>query len=372
MGDGTARDRRVSKRYGDVHAVRDFTLDVADGEFVVLLGPSGCGKTTTLRMVAGFVEPTGGRGAAGRARHHAAAALEAQRRPGVPELRAVPAPDGGAERRLRAGDAQGRAIARWRRRIAEALRLVRLEHLGERLPRQLSGGQQQRVALARALVIPARRAAARRAALQPRCQAAPGGARRDPRAAAAARADHRHGHARPGGGPDHGRPAGGDERRRGAAGRAPSEDLYERPADRFVAGFVGRSTFIEGQIEAPAGSARPAASTSCVDGGNGRAATLALGRSASSLPRQPQAGMDNSLPGVVEFVSYLGATVDLHVRISPGERVVVQISNRGGGLLPKVGEQVACGLASQQRHRICRCRDLNLQQRGGNAMRRQP
>src|ERR1700694_4205439 len=51
---------RVTKRYGDVYAVRDFTLDVADGEFVVFLGPSGCGKTTTLRVVAGFAEPTSG------------------------------------------------------------------------------------------------------------------------------------------------------------------------------------------------------------------------------------------------------------------------------------------------------------------------
>src|SRR5205085_12177775 len=50
----------VTKRYGDVYAVRDFTLDVADGEFVVFLGPSGCGKTTTLRVVAGFAEPTSG------------------------------------------------------------------------------------------------------------------------------------------------------------------------------------------------------------------------------------------------------------------------------------------------------------------------
>src|SRR5256885_15625391 len=50
----------VTKRYGDVDAVADVTLDVADGEFVVLLGPSGCGKTTTLRMIAGLVEPSGG------------------------------------------------------------------------------------------------------------------------------------------------------------------------------------------------------------------------------------------------------------------------------------------------------------------------
>ena len=51
---------RLSKRYGDHHAVTSVYLEVSDGEFVVLLGPSGCGKTTTLRMIAGFVEPTGG------------------------------------------------------------------------------------------------------------------------------------------------------------------------------------------------------------------------------------------------------------------------------------------------------------------------
>src|SRR5215472_14086596 len=51
----------LSKSYGDHVAVRDFTLEIADGEFLVLLGPSGCGKTTTLRMIAGFIEPTSGR-----------------------------------------------------------------------------------------------------------------------------------------------------------------------------------------------------------------------------------------------------------------------------------------------------------------------
>src|SRR3954466_5242371 len=51
---------RLTKRYGDFYAVRDVSLAVTDGEFLVLLGPSGCGKTTTLRMVAGFIEPTAG------------------------------------------------------------------------------------------------------------------------------------------------------------------------------------------------------------------------------------------------------------------------------------------------------------------------
>ena len=70
--------------------------------------------------------------------------------------------------------------------------------------------------------------------------------------------------------------------------------------------------------------------------------------------------MDNSLPGVVEFVSYLGATIDMHVRISPKERVVVQIPNRAGSLVPKVGRAGARCLAGRQRHRVSRRRDLIL------------
>src|SRR4051812_34969144 len=57
----SVRLERVSKRFGDVEAVRDLSLDLARGEFFTLLGPSGCGKTTTLRIVAGFEEPTEGR-----------------------------------------------------------------------------------------------------------------------------------------------------------------------------------------------------------------------------------------------------------------------------------------------------------------------
>ena len=71
----------ITKSYGDFKAIDDISLDIADGEFVVLLGPSGCGKTTTLRIVGGFIEP------------HA----EAQCGTGVPELCAVPPHDRGRE-----------------------------------------------------------------------------------------------------------------------------------------------------------------------------------------------------------------------------------------------------------------------------------
>ena len=60
MADNDVRLERVTKRFGEVVAVNDLTLDIAEGEFFSLLGPSGCGKTTSLRMIGGFEEPTKG------------------------------------------------------------------------------------------------------------------------------------------------------------------------------------------------------------------------------------------------------------------------------------------------------------------------
>jgi putative spermidine/putrescine transport system ATP-binding protein len=118
------------------------------------------------------------------------------------------------------------------------------------------------------------------------------------------------------------------------------QDLYERPCDRFVASFVGRSSFIEGEIEAPGRfRSRGGLNLACPAAALGPA-TLALRPERILLEAAPQAAVDNNLPGVVEFVSYLGATVDMHVRISAKERVVVQIPNRAGQLVPKVGQQV--------------------------------
>src|SRR5256714_14605487 len=225
------------------------------------------------------------------------------------------------------------------KRVAEVLQLVRLEHLGERLPRQLSGGQQQRVALARALVfrpdvllldeqlsnLDAKLRQEVRVEireLQRKLELTTVMVTHD-QEEALTMADRlvvmNDG---------------------GVRQVGTQQDLYERPTDRFVAGFVGRSTFIEGQIEAP-GRFRSAGGLALVCNGTAAGpATLALRPERMILAMEPQAGMDNSLPGVVEFVSYLGATIDIHVRISPEERVVVQIPNRAGSLSPKVGGQV--------------------------------
>jgi len=142
----------LSKIYGDLAAVRDVDLSVAQGEFVSLLGPSGCGKTTTLQMIAGLVEPSGGRITLdGRDITH-----EPPNKRGLgivfqsyalfPHMTVAENAAFGLEMRK-----VGRAERD--RRVAAMLDLVQLGAFADRYPRQLSGGQRQRVAIARALVI---------------------------------------------------------------------------------------------------------------------------------------------------------------------------------------------------------------------------
>jgi spermidine/putrescine transport system ATP-binding protein len=152
MAEVALRLRSVWKRFGSTLAVRDLTLDVRRGEFVSLLGPSGCGKTTTLRLVAGYLRPDAG-----------AIELEGQDVTRTPPYRRdigmvfqnyALFPHLTVWENVAFGLRMRRVPgAELRRRVGEALALVRLEGLGQRKPRELSGGQQQRVALARAVVI---------------------------------------------------------------------------------------------------------------------------------------------------------------------------------------------------------------------------
>jgi spermidine/putrescine transport system ATP-binding protein len=145
------RLERVTKRFDDVVAVDDLTLEVDRGSFFALLGPSGCGKTTTLRMIGGFEEPTAGRiqlgesDVTGLPPYKRDVNTVFQSYALFPHLSIFENVAFGLRRRgVRGGVLNGR--------IAEIIRIVGLEGLERRKPRQLSGGQQQRVALARALV----------------------------------------------------------------------------------------------------------------------------------------------------------------------------------------------------------------------------
>jgi putative spermidine/putrescine transport system ATP-binding protein len=144
--------QKLSKRFGASLAVDGLDLSVREGELVALLGPSGCGKTTTLRMVAGFLPPTDGRvlfdneDVTRLPAHKRSTGMVFQSYALFPHMTAAQNVGFGLE--MRGLTSIDRAA-----KVEEALKLVRLAHLANRLPRELSGGQQQRVALARALVI---------------------------------------------------------------------------------------------------------------------------------------------------------------------------------------------------------------------------
>jgi putative spermidine/putrescine transport system ATP-binding protein len=143
----------VTKRYGDSSpAVDHLDLAVQTGEFIALLGPSGCGKTTTLRMIAGFITPTGGRITI--AGQDATSLPPEKRNLGMVFQSYALFPHMSVFDNVAYG-LRTRKVpeAEIKRRVQEALTLVDLQHLADRLPKQLSGGQQQRVALARAVVI---------------------------------------------------------------------------------------------------------------------------------------------------------------------------------------------------------------------------
>ena len=330
----------VGCHFGALKAVDSVDLAVEHGEFLTLLGPSGCGKTTTLRMVAGFIEPTAGHVKLGGTdvtllppwKRNAGMVFQSYAL--FPHMTVAENVAFGLEmRKFTKSEIATRA--------QEALRLVRLEGFAGRLPRQLSGGQQQRVALARSLAIrpdvllldePLSNLDAKLREevrieireLQTQLGLTTVMVTHDQEEALTV-ADRLVVMAE------------GEIRQIGS-----QRDLYERPADPFVAGFVGRSTILDGRVTAPgefetAGGLR----LRCRHDGVPGPAALVLRPERLSLDGAD--GMDNCLPGRVEFVSYLGAVLELHVRLSPADRVVVQRPNRGGAAAPAVGDAVEVG-----------------------------
>ncbi len=143
--------RDVVKRFGEVVAVDHVSLQIQDGEFFSMLGPSGCGKTTTLRMIAGFEQPTegeifiDGQPSAGISAFERNTNMVFQSYALFPHMTVAENVAFGLEMKRV-------PKANRKRRVTEALEMVQLPGLEKRKPKQLSGGQQQRVALARALV----------------------------------------------------------------------------------------------------------------------------------------------------------------------------------------------------------------------------
>jgi len=332
---------RVAKQFGVQTVVDDFSLSVGKGEFISFLGPSGCGKTTTLQMIAGFLDPT--RGAIRLEGKDLTAIHPAKRGLGIVFQSYALFPHMTAAENVAFGlEMRKVAKAEMAPRITEALRLVRLEHLSDRLPRQLSGGQQQRVALARALVFrpdvllldePLSNLDAKLRQdvrveireLQRKLGLTTVMVTHD-QEEALIMAD---------------RLVVMNEGRIRQIGS--QQDLYERPSEKFVADFVGRSTFIDGRMDGPGRFVSAGGLVVACEATGTGSASLALRPERLALTTPAASAMDNSFPGAVEFISYLGSQVDLHVRLSPKERVIVQIQNRPEQPLPVIGEQVHIG-----------------------------
>ena len=152
MADALLRVEGLKKSFDGTQVLRDLSFEVGRGEFVTLLGPSGCGKTTTLRIIAGLLAPD-----AGRVVLSGSDITEAP-----PEKRALNTvfqnyalfPHMNVEKNISYGlRMRGMKKAEWRPKVEEMLRLVQMEGCEKRMPGQLSGGQCQRVAIARTLIL---------------------------------------------------------------------------------------------------------------------------------------------------------------------------------------------------------------------------
>jgi ABC-type sugar transport systems, ATPase components len=143
--------RGINKSFGSVKVIHDIDLDVAEGEFVVFVGPSGCGKSTLLRTISGLEEPSsgqvfiGGEDVTEYDPSERGVAMVFQSYALYPHMTVAENMGFG----LRMGGAPREQVAQ---RVADAARILELEDLLDRKPRQLSGGQRQRVAIGRAIV----------------------------------------------------------------------------------------------------------------------------------------------------------------------------------------------------------------------------
>src|SRR5690606_15579918 len=147
----TVAIRNVRKSYGPVPVIHGVSIEIPDGEFVALVGPSGCGKSTLLRMIAGLEDITGGEIAIGERVVNDIAPKDRDIAMVFQNYALYP--------HMNVRDNMGFALKQRRlpraeidARVNEAARILGLEHLLDRKPRQLSGGQRQRVAMGRAIV----------------------------------------------------------------------------------------------------------------------------------------------------------------------------------------------------------------------------
>ncbi|MCX7938405.1 MAG: ABC transporter ATP-binding protein [Thermoflexales bacterium] len=335
---------RLRKTFGDAVAVEDFSLSVAQGEFIAFLGPSGCGKTTTLRMIAGLEQPDAGTILLnGRDITHLP---PNKRNVGMVFQSYALFPNMTVAQNIGYGlRVAGKPRAEIEQRVRAMLQLIQMEGFAQRYPHQLSGGQQQRVALARAL------------AVQPQ-----GLLLDEPLSAldAKIRVELRQEIRR-------------IQRETGITAIYVTHDqeealalsdrvvvmnrgrieqigtppeIYNEPATEFVARFIGHINVLPVEVaDAAAGLVRLGAQSLRVEGAplNGRAVKLGI---RPELIKLGALDHHNVLQGRVVSVTYLGAVVRVHVEVE-GHSVAVDMFNEHTLNLPRPGE--ACALSFSPR-----------------------
>jgi spermidine/putrescine ABC transporter ATP-binding subunit len=340
----------LTKKFGDVAAVANISLEITEGEFITLLGPSGSGKTTTLMMIAGFMFPTSGNILVGNASivskpaHKRNFGIVFQNYSLFPHMTvfdniAFPL----KMRKHDSGDI--------RTKVQRFLDLVKLSGFEQRYPRQLSGGQQQRVALARALVfdppillmdepLGALDKNLREAMqleikeIQERLQITTIYVTHD-QSEALTMSD---------------RIVVMNNGRIEQIGTA--EELYERPANRFVGSFIGESNFLKGRVTHRDERAIQITSDTGIKFSIPTTCNVAMGESVSTilrpeklkfLPKNEKTAGWNTVEGVIEEEIYLGEIRRYKVKIFEGQVLSIKISSAPEAEAYKRGNRVRVG-----------------------------
>jgi spermidine/putrescine transport system ATP-binding protein len=341
---------RVTKDFGETVAVDDLSLDINENEFFSLLGPSGCGKTTSLRMIGGFEEPTrgtiylGGRDVTDLPPYKRDVNTVFQSYALFPHLNVYENVAFGLRRKkVDRADVE--------RRVNEALDLVDLRGFDKRRPGQMSGGQQQRVALARALVnrpkvllldeplgaLDLKLRKQMQLELK-RIQEEVGITfiyvthdQEEAMTMSNRLAVMRHGRIEQIG---------------------PPEEVYENPQTEFVAGFLGASNLLDGEMK----EERDGTSTVLLPGGTsvhlpseradfvpGTAVKVGVRPEKITIAAddgaEPPVGW-NSVTGLLRMSTYIGVSHQYKVEGPSGVELTVWVQNLGAGPVPQPGEQV--------------------------------
>jgi multiple sugar transport system ATP-binding protein len=346
---------KVTKRYGDVLAVQDFNLTTTEGEFVVLVGPSGCGKTTTMRMIAGLETVTGGeikiggKNVVGMIPRERDVAMVFQNYALFPHMNVF----GNMSFGLRLRKFPQERVAE---RVHSAAKILGIEHLLERKPKELSGGERQRVALGRAIVrepkvflmdeplsnIDAKLRVEMRAEiikLQRRLGVTTFYVTHDQVEALSM----------------------GDRivvMSKGLVQQVGTpKDLYNAPINRYVAGFIGSPSmnFLRGQVGADG----------TVSAGENFRLQLLKERAVAAqqkgikdvwigvrpehlvIERNPEGAPKNVIKGTVEVVEPQGATSILQINIGEEKKIIAQINEQWGRV---AGEKLTLTVASELIH----------------------